>query len=334
MIYAGKRSRRNVYAPVCLVLCSIVAYQLASVQTVATVDSRTLSEHVINMVPLQYPAIAKAAKIQGEVVLQISVDSSGKVTSARPISGPPMLIEAAVDCVKAWKYRPFEKNGVNVPVTGTVSLFFALAGDTQSSSSHDKKRPEGSVTVVALKNIDSSGQPDDPVAAKYYPLWNECTKGVLAHKNDGDTASVCKQSADVASGFPDGPRFFEKRSAFVYAAIAFANIGDLKQAQVYADKAVAEVKLGHDDDSGDNAAYSVSGHIQAFLGDLAGADQDLNIAEDHERKAVLWAQKESPSMVQNHQHVLRDDLRFHAEVLKRMNRSVDARTKLDEAAKL
>jgi TonB family protein len=335
LIFAVKLGSPRVSHPASAIVCVMVASQLVCAQTLVAVDSRALNEHVISKVPLTYPAIAKAAQVEGKVVLQISVDSDGKVTSTRTISGPPMLVQAAVDCVKAWRYRPFEENGVNVPVTGTVSLVFTLGDKSQSPSSADKN--EGTVaktTTVTLKGNGSASQPDDPVAAKYYPLWDECTRGVIAHKNDGDTASICKQAADVADDFPRDQRFIEKRSAFVYASIAFANVGDLKQAQVYAEKAVAEVKLGHDDDSGDNAAYSVSGHIHAFLGNLAEADQDLTVAEDNERKAVLWAQKNSPGIVQNYQHVLQSDLRFHAEVLKRMNRSVDAQTKLDEAAKL
>ena len=113
-----------------------------------------------------------------------------------------------------------------------------------------------------------------------------------------------------------------------------ANIGNLKGALIYAEKAVAEVKLGHDDDSGDNAAYSVRGQIQGLLGNLTEADQDLTFAEDHERKAVAWAQKESPAMVPGYRHALQNDLRFHAEALKRMNRPEDAQAKLDEAARL
>jgi hypothetical protein len=47
-----------------------------------------------------------------------------------------------------------------------------------------------------------------------------------------------------------------------------------------ADKAVAVVLLGHDDGSGSSAAYSVRGQAKALVGDLTGADQDLEKAEN------------------------------------------------------
>jgi periplasmic protein TonB len=55
----------------------------------------------------QYPAIAKAAHIQGIVVLQATISKSGSIQNLRVISGPPMLLQAAMDAVRSWRYKPY-----------------------------------------------------------------------------------------------------------------------------------------------------------------------------------------------------------------------------------
>jgi TonB family protein len=73
-----------------------------------------------------YPPDAKAAGISGTVVLQISIDSSGKPDSMQVISGPTMLQQAALDAVKQWRYRPFLVHNRPVEVETTVNVIFAL----------------------------------------------------------------------------------------------------------------------------------------------------------------------------------------------------------------
>lgn len=319
-----------------IILCTAFVLQPLNAQEAVAVDSRSLMAHVVSRVPLVYPAIAKAAHVEGTVVVEMKLGKRGEVVSTHPVSGPPMLIQAAVDSVKQWRFRPFLRNGEPAFAVGRVNLIFSLGDEPQPASPKGiSETPGSSYTVkVTLKPGASADIPDPKIASKYFPLWNSCTEGVLAHKNDSETASVCRQAADFAEEFPPNEGFIEKRSSEVYAATSLANIADLKSALTYAEKAVAEVKLGHDDDSGENAAYSVRGHIRAFLGDMAGSDQDLNTAEDFERKAVGWAKKESPGIALRYRHVLQRDLEFHAEVLKRMNRPQDAQKKLDEASKL
>jgi tetratricopeptide (TPR) repeat protein len=166
-----------------------------------------------------------------------------------------------------------------------------------------------------------TGEADAGTASRFEIPWQVCTRGVIAHSTDTQTADACKNAAAIADQFPTEERFIEKRSAYVYAATAYGNIHDLQTALHYADKAVEVVKLGHDDNSGDEAAYSIRGEIRALSGDMAGGDNDLSLAEDYARKGHLTG-------------ALKRDLQFHAELLKRMNRPDEAQTKLDEATKL
>ena len=53
-----------------------------------------------------YPAVAKAARASGTVVVQITVDESGKVTSANAVSGHPLLRQAAVQAAYQARFSP------------------------------------------------------------------------------------------------------------------------------------------------------------------------------------------------------------------------------------
>ena len=76
----------------------------------------------------QYPAIAKAARIQGTVVLQATISKAGAITNLRVVSGPPMLQQAALDAVRSWRYKPYLLNGDPVEVETTVNVVFNLGG--------------------------------------------------------------------------------------------------------------------------------------------------------------------------------------------------------------
>ena len=73
-----------------------------------------------------YPPLAKQARIQGTVILQVEVDKSGNVENVQLFSGHPMLATAAIDAVKRWKYKPYLLNGQPVEVETRVTVNFAL----------------------------------------------------------------------------------------------------------------------------------------------------------------------------------------------------------------
>lgn len=78
----------------------------------------------IKEVPPIYPAIAKSAQVQGDVVIEATIDEGGKVADARVVKSVPMLDQAALDAVKQWQYQPSLLNGVPTPVVMTVTVKF------------------------------------------------------------------------------------------------------------------------------------------------------------------------------------------------------------------
>ena len=82
------------------------------------------------LTPIQpvYPAIARAARIQGTVVIQAIISKEGAIEQLQVISGPPMLQSAATEAVQRARYRPFMLNGEPVAVETTISIVFTLGG--------------------------------------------------------------------------------------------------------------------------------------------------------------------------------------------------------------
>jgi protein TonB len=75
-----------------------------------------------------YPALARQARIQGTVVLQAVISKEGAIENLKVLSGHPMLVPAAIDAVKQWKYKPYILNGEPVEVDTQVTVNFTLGG--------------------------------------------------------------------------------------------------------------------------------------------------------------------------------------------------------------
>ncbi len=81
---------------------------------------------IVTRMPLDYPPAARAAGVQGTVILLATIGKDGSMEELHIVSGPPMLQKAALDAVKQWKYRPYLLNGTPAEVTTTVNVVFTL----------------------------------------------------------------------------------------------------------------------------------------------------------------------------------------------------------------
>jgi len=80
---------------------------------------------VKKVLPL-YPPIARAARIQGDVTLQLLIDKHGKVAEIGVVSGHPMLQQAALDAVRQWVYKPYKINGKAASMYTAVKVTFVF----------------------------------------------------------------------------------------------------------------------------------------------------------------------------------------------------------------
>jgi TonB family protein len=75
-----------------------------------------------------YPPLARQAHIQGMVVIDADISRDGNVENLKATSGHPLLIPAAIDAVKKWKYKPYIVNGEPTAVNTQISVNFTLTG--------------------------------------------------------------------------------------------------------------------------------------------------------------------------------------------------------------
>jgi protein TonB len=75
-----------------------------------------------------YPVLARGAKIEGDVVIDAVIDTTGNVVEMRVINGHPLLIQSAMNALKQWRYEPTYLNEEPVSVQLMVTIRFRLSG--------------------------------------------------------------------------------------------------------------------------------------------------------------------------------------------------------------
>lgn len=91
-----------------------------------TISGGVLNGKAISKPQPAYPAIARAAKASGTVTVQVLVDESGNVVTARAVSGHPLLQQSAVAAARQAKFSPTKISGQPVKVTGVITYNFVL----------------------------------------------------------------------------------------------------------------------------------------------------------------------------------------------------------------
>ncbi len=91
------------------------------------VGGQVQTAKLVNKVTPVYPPLAKQARIQGTVRLQAVIAKDGSVVELQVLAGHPLLVQAALDAVRQWRYHPTLLNGEPVEVVTTVDVIFTLS---------------------------------------------------------------------------------------------------------------------------------------------------------------------------------------------------------------
>ena len=81
---------------------------------------------IISRTSPQYPPRARAAHVHGDVVLHAVIDKEGKVSGIQVLSGDDLLVQAAVDAVLQWRYKPILIESEPTEVDTTITITFSL----------------------------------------------------------------------------------------------------------------------------------------------------------------------------------------------------------------
>jgi protein TonB len=92
------------------------------------VGGQVQAANLLHQVLPVYPAIAKTAHVSGTVRLHAVIAKDGSIQELQYVSGPALLMRAAMDAVHEWKYRPTMLNGEPVEVDTTIDVVFSLGG--------------------------------------------------------------------------------------------------------------------------------------------------------------------------------------------------------------
>lgn len=76
-----------------------------------------------------YPPLARAARLQGQVVLQAVISKQGTIENLKVLAGHPILVPAAIEAVRQWRYRPYILNNEPVEVETEITVNFSLMGN-------------------------------------------------------------------------------------------------------------------------------------------------------------------------------------------------------------
>lgn len=73
-----------------------------------------------------YPLLAGQMSVQGSVLMQALIAADGVVEDLRVLSGPTILVPAAREAVRQWKFKPYVENGKPVETQARVTVNFTI----------------------------------------------------------------------------------------------------------------------------------------------------------------------------------------------------------------
>jgi len=97
-----------------------------SEERIVKVSGSVQQAQLILRIEPRYPPLAVQTRKEGTVLLHAVISVDGRITALEVVSGPPLLVQAAVDAVRQWRYRPTYLNGEPVEVETSITVIFRL----------------------------------------------------------------------------------------------------------------------------------------------------------------------------------------------------------------
>lgn len=141
-------------------------------------------ESAVQRGAVEFPPLAKAARVQGVVRIEVCVSEVGEVVLAKPVSGPPILIGAAVESAKKWRFKPVGTG----PFKTILEIPFSLGGTPAEIADEEKTND------------------------RFFEEDRKCRES-LRNKNFDEALALCKVSVDLAEKLPK-ERANERRLAY------------------------------------------------------------------------------------------------------------------------
>src|ERR1700756_1137097 len=85
---------------------AVLALLATAPQILSQQESRESERKLVNKVAPTYPELARKLSIRGSVKVGVVISAGGSVKSTTVIGGNPVLVSAALDAIRKWKYEP------------------------------------------------------------------------------------------------------------------------------------------------------------------------------------------------------------------------------------
>src|SRR5215831_2644440 len=116
-------------------------------------SEEALREIAIKRVDAVHPSEGKAGGIFGAVTVEVTIDESGDVVSARARSGQPLLHDAAVKAARGWKFQPATIQGTPVKLIGNITFYFTRGPTIEAAEVAVKEHPDSAQAYYDLSVV-------------------------------------------------------------------------------------------------------------------------------------------------------------------------------------
>jgi len=240
-------------------------------------------QNLIKKVAPIYSPLAKQAHLQGKVKVRLVISKTGTVVSVNVLSGHPLLVQAAIDAVKQWQYKPFVVDGQPVAASTEVEVPFSLGISDTAYQSEQKNNEDYFKREDECRNLLKAHQ--------YSEAENPCTSSVelaeklpqerqmervtandlagqaLLYERKFDEALSFFQSEVVIGETSLNPTDAELGYAYHHIALGYHATGDTQKAQLYYERAESTLRAAREHMDSDFFKNEYAKALQAVLRD-------------------------------------------------------------------
>jgi TonB family protein len=273
----------------------------------SAVEPGQAEQNLIEKVAPVYPPLAKQVRIQGKVKLQVMISKTGKVDSVNVTSGHPLLVQAAINAVRQWRYKPFLADGQPVIVSTEVEVPFTLGisdaayqVEQKNNDNYFKREEECRDLLKAKKYVEAEASCKSAVElAEKLPAERQNERRT-ANELAGEALLYEKQFAEALTFFKNElaigeaslqPTDAELGYAYHHVALVYHATGDPQKAQSYYEKAESTLRAAREHMDGEFFKNQYAKAIQSVLRDyiilLQQTGQEDAAAKAQQRADVI-----------------------------------------------
>jgi TonB family protein len=263
--------------------------------------------NLIEKVAPVYPPLAKQVRIQGKVKLQVLISKTGRVDSVNVMSGHPLLVQAAINAVKQWQYKPFLADGQPVVVSTEVEVPFTLGitdanyqAEQKSNDDYFKREDECRNLLKVQKYVEAEASCKSAVELVGKLPSERQNERRTANELAGESLLYEKKFAEALTFFQTEvvigeaslkPTDAELGYAYHHVALGYHATGDPQKAQSYYEKAESTLRAAREHMDGDffknQYAQAISSVLRDYIVLLQQTGQNDAAAKAQQRADVI-----------------------------------------------